>query len=130
MVELEALEANLDRFRELGANVVALCPQLIQHNESVTRELGLSFAVVTDRDNRAATAFGLRTIMPPEVIEAESFLGLDLPTHNGTDNWDLPIPARYVIDRTGKIRFASIHVDHRFRTDPGELVEQLMSLNG
>lgn len=130
MVELEALEENLDQLQELGANVIALCPQLIEHNEGVEQDLGLSFPVATDTNNLAATAFKIRTEMPQEVIEAEQFLGLDLPTHNGTDNWDLPIPARYLVDRSGVIQFASIHVDHRLRTDPADLLQKLSSLTG
>lgn len=83
-------------------------------------ELNLDFPVLRDANNEVANAFGLTLATPPPVIEAERFLGLDLPEHNGTDNWDLPIPARYVLDTTGKILYAALHVDHRLRTEPAD----------
>lgn len=88
-------------------------------------ELGLQFPVVQDRQNELATAFGLTLETPPEVIEAERFLGLDLPQANGTDNWDLPMPARYVIGDSGQILFAAVHPDHRTRSEPEECLQYL-----
>ena len=104
---------------------MALCPQRQEFNATVARESGLDFPVCQDRDNKLASAFGLTLETPPDVIEAESFLGLDLPAHNGTNHWDLPIPSRYVLDRTGKVLYASLHVDHRERRDPLECLEFL-----
>lgn len=83
-------------------------------------ELGLSFPVLRDANNAVSTAFGLTLPQPAEVIAAEQELGLELPKHNDADNWDLPMPARYVIDASSVIRFASVHADHRWRTDPVE----------
>lgn len=117
-MELEALQSQLGRFKALGASLIALSPQLPHWNDQLADESGMEFPVVQDRENRVATAFGLTLSTPPEVIEAEKFLGLDLPAHNGTDHWDLPIPSRYVVDSNGKILFASLHVDHRTRQDP------------
>ena len=119
-MELEALQANLEHFKQCGASVVVLCPQLPEHNESVTKELGLQFPVLQDRDNSVAEAFGLLMSPPEDVIEAERFLGLELPEHNGTDSWDLPIPSRYVLEPSGTVRFASLHVDYRTRSEPSE----------
>ena len=78
-----------------------------------------------DRDNKVATTFGLTLKTPVDVIEAEKFLGLDLPTHNGNENWDLPMPARYVLNQESEILYASIHVDHRMRNHPNECLQFL-----
>ena len=82
-----------------------------------------------DHDNQISTAFGLTLETPPEVIEAERTLGLDLPETNGTDNWDLPMPARYVIDLSGVIRFAAVHADHRLRSEPEECLAAMKALS-
>jgi peroxiredoxin len=123
LVELEALQNSLSQFEARGAAVVALCPQLTEFNQAVVSELNLGFPVLQDRENAVATAFGLTLATPPKVIEAERFLGLDLPAHNGTDNWNLPMPARFVVDRSSVIRFASVHADHRTRSEPSECLE-------
>ena len=75
MVELEALEENLKRFEVLGARVIALCPQMDEHNASAMRDLGLNFPVVTDRDNVVATAFGLTIQTPRKLSRPNAFWG-------------------------------------------------------
>lgn len=88
-------------------------------------ESGLGFPLVQDVDSAAARAFGLAVPTPPDVQAAEDFLGLDLPTFNGTTDWDLPMPARYVIGRDGRVLFRSVHADHTRRSEP---VEALIAL--
>ena len=129
MAELEALQSKLKQFEECGASLIALCPQRQGFNSATAEDLGLGFPVVQDRDNQIASAFGLTLQTPPNVIEAEKFLGLDLPKQNGTDNWDLPMPARYAIDRQGRVLFASVHADHRLRSDPQDCLDVLRSIN-
>ena len=125
MVELEALQENLDEFKIRRASVVALCPQRQEYNQNVMADLQLGFPIVQDPDNKVATTFGLTLETPADVIEAEKFLGLDLPAHNGNDNWDLPMPARYVLNHDSEILYASIHVDHRMRSHPRECLDSL-----
>lgn len=81
--------------------------------------------MLRDADNAIARAFGLTLPTPDEVIAAERTLGLDLPAVNGSDSWDLPMPARYVIDRESIIQFASVHSDHRMRSEPSECLAVL-----
>lgn len=114
-------------FQDHGAALIALCPQRQTFNRIVADELSLGFPVLQDYDNHIATAFGLTLETPPEVIKAERSLGLDLPETNGNDNWDLPMPARYVIDTEGVIQFASVHADHRQRSEPEACFEAFTS---
>lgn len=104
---------------------MALCPQRQEYNQNVMADLQLGFPIVQDPDNKVATTFGLTLETPADVIEAEKFLGLDLPAHNGNDNWDLPMPARYVLNHDSEILYASIHVDHRMRSHPRECLDSL-----
>jgi peroxiredoxin len=117
----------MNHFTNRNATIVALCPQRQEFNLAIADELSLGFPVLRDPENRIATQFGLTLPTPPQVIAAEQFLGLDLPNHNATENWDLPIPARYVIDSSGIIRYAALHVDHRQRRDPAECLEAMQA---
>ncbi len=104
------------------------CPQRGEFSERIERDSGLGFRIVRDTDNSAARAFGLVIPTPADVQEAEQFLGLDLPAHNATDHWDLPMPARYVIAQDGRVAFASVHPDHTRRSDPEEALAAVRSL--
>jgi peroxiredoxin len=56
--------------------------------------------------------------------------GINLPDYNGDDSWTLPLPARYIIDRSGLIRYAEISVDYTVRPDPSYTIEALKSVIG
>lgn len=50
----------------------------------------------------------------------------DLEAYNGDDAWTLPMPARYVVDRGGIVRWASVSPDYTVRPDPAETVDALL----
>jgi len=51
--------------------------------------------------------------------------GIDLLAHNGVDTWELPIPATYVVAKSGKIVSACVDVDYRNRAEPAEILKWL-----
>src|SRR5437870_10519500 len=55
--------------------------------------------------------------------------GIDLARGNSDGTWRLPMPARFVIDRTGVIRAADVDPDYTKRTEPAETVAVLRTLN-
>ena len=50
----------------------------------------------------------------------------NLPFTNGDESWQLPIPAVYVVDRDGTVRFAAVNPDYQQRPEPEEVLEQLL----
>ena len=48
---------------------------------------------------------------------------LDIPALNEAAAWQLPIPARFIIDTNGIIRDAKANPDYRFRPEPSELLD-------
>jgi peroxiredoxin len=55
-------------------------------------------------------------------------LGRDLATHNGSDRWELPITATYVINQKGFIVFDHVDSDYRDRLDPATLVKAVAGI--
>jgi len=55
---------------------------------------------------------------------------IDLAAVNGDDSWTLPMPGRFVIDRSGTIRAAETDPDYTHRPEPAGTVEALRSLSG
>lgn len=72
-----------------------------------------------------ARQFGLVFTLAPALREAYGKFGIDLARYNGDDSWTLPMPASYVIDRGGTIRYANVDPDHTVRPEPEELVRAL-----
>lgn len=53
---------------------------------------------------------------------------MDLAKYNGDPSWELPLPARYVIDRQNMIRAADVNFDYTRRPEPGETLAVLRDL--
>jgi len=49
-------------------------------------------------------------------------VGIDIPAFNGDDSFVLPVPASYVIDRNGSVRYRFVNVDYTQRLEPDELL--------
>jgi peroxiredoxin len=50
---------------------------------------------------------------------------IDLASFNDDPEWTLPMPARYVIGRSGIILYAEVNADYTCRPEPEELLPAL-----
>jgi len=112
----------------LGATLVAISPQLPEHNRELIRTRHLTFEILTDRGNEVAAKFGLRFSLPGYLKDLYATFPLDLAKFNGDASWTLPIPARFIIDQQGIIRMAENDPDYTTRPEPQETLEALKAL--
>ena len=110
------------------ASIVALTPQMPEHNEAMALKNELNFHLLSDPGNTYAEALGLKFQVPDYVQEIYNGFGLVLPKFNGDDSWTLPIPARLVIDRSGIVRAADIDVDYTRRPEPTKTIQDVANL--
>ena len=113
----------------LGANLVAISPQLPEHNRELIRSRGLGFQILSDRGNTVATQFGLTFTLPQYLRDIYATFPLDITKYNGDASWTLPMPARFVIDRRGVIRYAESDPDYTTRPEPEDTLEALRALS-
>ncbi len=128
-MELVALQAILPEITALGAALVAISPQLPEHNRELIRTRQLTFEILTDRGNEVAARFGLRFALPDYLREMYRTFPLDLEKFNGNATWTLPIPARFVVDQHGIIRAAESDPDYTTRPEPEDTLETLRALS-
>jgi peroxiredoxin len=128
-VELVALQAILPQVTALGATLVAVSPQLPEHNRELIRTRQLTFEILTDRGNEVAARFGLRFSLPDYLRQVYRTFPLDLEKFNGDASWTLPIPARFIIDQDGTIRWAESDPDYTTRPEPEDTLEALRALS-
>jgi peroxiredoxin len=77
-----------------------------------------------------AARFGLRFSLPEYLREVYRTFPLDLEKFNGDASWTLPMPARFLIDRDGTIRWAESDPDYTTRPEPEDTLEALRALGG
>ena len=107
---------------------MAISPQLPSLNADLVRQRHLTFEILSDAGNRVADQFGLKFTMPGYLKELYLTFPNDLAKVNGDDSWTLPIPARFVVDGGGIIRWASVDPDYTKRPEPSETVAALRGL--
>ena len=123
-----ALQKVLSEITALGASLVAISPQLPEHNRELIRSRGLGFEVLTDRGNAVATQFGLTFTLPQYLRDVYASFPLDIAQYNGDASWTLPMPARFVIDRRGVVRAAESDPDYTTRPEPEDTLAALRAL--
>jgi len=76
-----------------------------------------------------AKTFGLVFTLPNDLkdLYLNTFKN-DLAQRNGESSWQLPLPARFVIDRGGVIRYAQADPDYTVRPEPEETVAIVKAL--
>ena len=128
MMELEALQEIDAEVRQLGAQIVALTPQLDRYTRSVHKKLKLTFDILTDLHLQTAEQFRLAFVLPDYLRDLYKSFGNSLDRFHDESEYRLPMPARYVIDSQGIIRAADVNADYTIRPEPSETVSILKTL--
>lgn len=121
-LQLRAWHQRADDLTRLGATLLAISPQTPDHSMRTAEDNQFTFTVLSDSNLEAANGFELAFTLPPELVSFYGSVGTDIPVLNGNGLWVLPVPATYVIDEDGRIRFAHIEEDIRKRAEPGDVL--------
>lgn len=119
------MQSELSNFRSKGAQLVAISPELPDQSLSTAEQNELAFPLLSDVGNKVARAFGLVFTLPAELRPIYESFGIDVAGHNGDETFELPCPATYVIDASGKIEYAFVHSDYTLRAEPSDLLATL-----
>jgi peroxiredoxin len=128
-LELRSLQRVLPEIVQMGASLVAISPQLPDNSLSTQEKNQLRFPVLSDVGNIEAKRFGIVFTLPTVLVEANRATGRDLVEINGEAGAaQLPMPATFVIDKSGVIRLAFVEEDWSKRLDPDIVVDTLRGL--
>jgi peroxiredoxin len=127
-IQLRAYQSVLPRIAALGGRLVAVSPQLPDNSLDTVTKNALTFDVLSDVGNKVARSYGLVYSLADEIRSALRSNNKALPSINGDESWELPVPATYVIARDRRVALAYIEVDYRKRLEPEALLTCLRSL--
>jgi peroxiredoxin len=128
-IELEALKTILPEIKALNANIVAISPETKKLDDTTLMQAQLGYNLISDKGNIVAEKFGLKYNFSPELSDIyKNVFGLQLPLFNGDDSWSLPMPARYVVDQKGIIRYEAISLDYTNRPEPALTIEAIKGI--
>ena len=108
----------------MGYQVLAISPDRPGELAKTLDKQKLSYELLSDREVVLARAFGLAFRVDDPTIEKYRGFGIDLEQASGRDHHMLPVPAVYIVDTDGVIRFAHWDADYKKRLTPEVLLER------
>ena len=131
--ELETWRDLYPELRRRGALLVAISPQTRRQNDFTVQQHRLPFPVLSDAGCELAGRFGLAHTVPPEARGYYRSILVNIPFANSgltydtapDSAWTLPLPALYLVDPDGTIRFAEAYADNKVRPEPRDLLALL-----
>ncbi|GGU17767.1 peroxiredoxin-like family protein [Streptomyces violascens] len=128
-IALRSLQQHHSQITARGAQLVAVSPQVPDESLSLTEKHELAFPVLSDLGSDTAKQYGLAFDLPHDLAGVYDKLGFDLQRVNAGHPRTLPLPATYVIDPEGTIRWAFVHTDYTTRAEPADILAALDALS-
>ena len=107
----------------IGYQVLAISPDRPEELAKTLDKQHLTYQLLSDSDVALARAFGLVFRVDDPTLEKYRGFGIDLEQSSGRDHHMLPVPAVYIVDTTGIIRFAHWDPDYKKRLAPEALLK-------
>ena len=128
-LQLRAMQSRLPDIQALGAELVGISPEVPDESLSQAEQDALAFPVLSDQGARVAAAYGVAWEVPNILLDhMRNDRKLDLADVNGGNGSILPIPATFVLNREGIVKWRFIDVDYRKRAEPRDVVMALREL--
>ena len=128
-LQLRALQARLDDIHDLGAELVAISPEVPDESMTENEINNMNFVVLSDQSANIAAEYGVAWKVPEMMLEHMIVdRKLDLETINNGNGTILPIPGTFIIGRDGNVVWRYVDVDFRTRAEPADIIEALQKL--
>ena len=124
-MELRALQLRNDEFKKLGAKLIAISPQSPDASMSTKEKNELEFEVLSDNKNEIAKEYGLVFSLDDELRPIYLSFGIDIPSSNEENSYEIPMPATYVINKNKEIIFSFIDEDYTKRCEPQNIIDAI-----
>ncbi len=112
-----------DKLEDAGFQILALSPDKPELVARATEKNEYGYRLLSDHLAEASLAFGLAFRVPARTLEKYRENDLYLRERSGQPHGLLPVPAAYVIDANGIVRYAHWNPDYKQRVDAEKLLE-------
>jgi len=119
---LNKLKAAEPALTEMGYRLVALSPDKPSVVAEHADKLEVGYTILSDAKMEAAKAFGIAFKLDDKTLKKYDGFGIDLEEASGESHNALPVPAVFVADKDGTIRFVHADPDYRVRIKNNELL--------
>lgn len=127
MLEMQAwqrhFEASFEQF-----NIVAITPELFPYAHQVKQDNNISFPILVDKDMAFAKQLGLIWDLDEDMTALLLKWNINITERTSENNFQLPVPATFVIGQNYTIYFRFIEEDYTQRAEPSEVLKTYNNL--
>jgi peroxiredoxin len=117
------------QLQDLGAQLLALSPQIPDRLLDIKQRHRLEFLVASDLGNHIARKLGILYSFDEASRRAALERGNSIGDVTGTGTWELPMPTVVVIDSSRVVRFAEVSPDWLVRTEAEPIVHAVREID-
>lgn len=123
---LKKLEDSLSMIKEKGARLIAISPEKPENIKKTVEKTSASYSILYDKDMKIMKAYHVAFEVDEKTVSRYKNANIDLLEANGQKvNAYLPVPALYIINKEGTIKYRFFEPDYKKRVSVLEVLEQL-----
>ena len=123
---LKKLEDSLMLLKEKGARLIAISPEKPENIDKTVKKTSASYSILYDKDMKIMKAYDVAFEVDEKTVSRYKNANIDLLGSNGQkDKAWLPVPALYIINKEGKVKYRFFEPDYKKRASVQEILEQL-----
>lgn len=123
---LSSLQDSLQLLLDKGVSVIAVSPETSESAEKIISKTGATFSVIQDPGYRIMKAFGVDfTVNKANVPNYYAFTLNKSRMANGNEDDQLPVPATFIIEKGGKIKWRHYDFDYHNRASVRDILREL-----
>jgi peroxiredoxin len=123
--QISHLQDSLQLLTAKGAYVIGVTPETGENINKTIDKTHASFSIIQDKNYTIMKAYQVNYVVDDAMLAKLKNYGIDLEKNNGNTDHVLPVPATYVIDRSGKIIYAHVDKDYTKRPPVSDLLSAL-----
>jgi len=122
---IKELQDSLQLLTSKDAYVIGVTPETNENISKTIKKTSAGFSIIQDKDDDIMKAYGVNFMMDDATFSKYKGYGIDLEVNNGNTRHTLPVPATYIINRSGKIKFVHFDPNYQKRASVNTLTKEL-----
>lgn len=123
--QMQHLQDSLQLITGKGAYVIGVTPETAENIDKTRGKTHASFSLIHDEGYQIMKAYDVNYKVDDAMSAKLKGYGVDLEKGNGNTDHVLPVPATYIINKSGKITFVQFDKDYRKRPSVSQILQTL-----
>ncbi len=123
--QLEELSDSLGLIIEKGASVVAVTPEILEFVDETSSKINNTIRIISDVEMNIMKAYKVNYKVSKSKNTNFKIWGIKLDEFNGANGANLPVPATYIINQNGKIKYVFYNENYKKRVSVNTILMNL-----